>query len=155
MDIQEFEKDKRVEDFFIEHWGSSFIISGEEKLYGKDLPGFFSFENDKIVGLLTYHIKDNECEIVTLNSMVQNLGIGTALINSMIEKAKTIGISRLWLMTTNDNINAMKFYQKRGFVFAGINIDAIKKSRNLGQPIPEKGDFDIPIRDEIILEYIL
>ena len=58
-------------------------------------------------------------------------------------------------MTTNDNKNAMRFYQKRGFIFKGININAIQKSRALGQIIPEKGCFGIPIRDEIELEYPL
>ncbi len=155
MNIQEFQKDGRVSDFLVKRWGSNFIVSGTEKLYGKDLPGFFVFENDKIVGLLTYHIKNSECEIVSLDSLKEGQGIGTALVGSIIEKAKKISVSRLWLMTTNDNINAIRFYQKRGFVLRGININAIQKSRDLGQIIPEKGYFDIPIRDEIELEYPL
>lgn len=155
IEIQEFQKDKRVADFFVEQWGKDFIISGEEKLYGKDLPGFVVVENDKIIGLLTYNLKNNECEIVTLNSLKPNSGLGTALIDSMINKAKEIGITRLWLMTTNDNTDAMRFYQKRGFIVKGINVNAIQKSRNLGQPIPEIGNHGIPIRDEIILEYTL
>lgn len=142
-----------IKEVFNERWGGDFIVSGEEKLYYKDLPGFVAVENEKTVGLLTYHIKNNECEIVTLDSLKENLGIGTALIESMIEEAKNMGASRLWLMTTNDNINAMRFYQKRGFVFKNINVNAIQKSRDLKQSIPEKGYFDIPIRDEIELEY--
>jgi N-acetylglutamate synthase-like GNAT family acetyltransferase len=144
-----------INNLFNERWGGDFIVSGKEKLYCKDLPGFVAVENNKIVGLLTHHIENNECEIVTLDSLKENSGIGTALIESMIKEAKKTGISRLWLMTTNDNINAMRFYQKRGFVFKNINVNAIQKSRNLKQSIPEKGYFDIPIRDEIELEYPL
>jgi N-acetylglutamate synthase-like GNAT family acetyltransferase len=155
MHIQEIKKDKRVSDFFVKRWGSDFIISGSERLYGKDLPGFVIFDNNEIIGLLTYNIKNKECEIVTLDSLIGNSGIGTALVDSMIIKAKNMGASRLWLMTTNDNINAIRFYQRRGFVFKGININAIQKSRDLGQIIPQKGYFGIPVRDEIELEYPL
>lgn len=153
MKIQEFDKNHKISDFFNDRWGSDFIVSGSEKLYGKDLPGFVIYDNDKIVGLLTYHLKDDNCEIVTLDSLKPNSGIGSALINAMIDKTRKQKFSRLWLMTTNDNIDAMRFYQRRGFVFSGININAIQKSRELGQEIPEKGQYDIPIRDEIELEF--
>jgi len=155
MHIREFKKDKQVSDFFIKRWGSDFIISGEEKLYGKDLPGFAAFENEQMVGLLTYNIKNNSCEIVTLDSLKENSGIGTALIEAMIKKAADMRATRLWLMTTNDNVNAIRFYQKRGFVIKRININAIQKSRDLGQNIPRLGNYGIPIRDEIEFEYPL
>ncbi|MFA7253511.1 MAG: GNAT family N-acetyltransferase [Patescibacteria group bacterium] len=155
MKVQEFDKNDKVSTFFIDRWGCDFIVSGEEKLYGKDLPGFAVYGDNKIIGLLTYHLKNNECEIVTLDSIELNSGIGSALLNAMVKKAIDNKYSRLWLMTTNDNIDAMRFYQKRGFVFSGINIDAIQKSRDLGQEIPETGHYNIPIRDEIELEYQL
>ena len=144
-----------IKKVFNERWGGDFIVSGNQKLYAKDLSGFAFFEKNEMAGLLTYHIKNNKCEIVTLDSLRENMGIGTALIDTMIKKAEKMGVSRLWLMTTNDNLNAMRFYQKRGFVFKKININAIQKSRNLKQSIPEKGYFGIPIRDEIELEYPL
>lgn len=155
MDIYEFEKDNRVADFFVEHWGSDFIVSGKEKLYGKDLPGFAILENDKIIGLLTYHVNKNECEIVSMDSLKPNKGIGTKLIDKMIEKARKEHFSRLWLLTTNDNVDAMRFYQKRGFVFKAVYPNTIEKSRELKQDIPEKGFYDIPIRDEIEFEFPL
>jgi len=155
VSIQEFDKNSEVSNFFKSRWGCDFIVSGEEKLFGNDLPGFVVYEGGKIAGLLTYHLKNNECEIVTLDSLKPNSGIGSDLIKAMVKKAKENGYSRLWLMTTNDNIDAMRFYQKRGFVFSGININAIQKSRDLGQDIPETGNHGIPIRDEIVLEYPL
>lgn len=153
--ITEFKNDNRVTDFFIKNWGCDFIVSKGEKLYGKDLPGFMAVDGDDIVGLLTYYVVNKSCEIVTIDSLIPNQGIGSELIERIINKSKTEGLKRLWLMTTNDNIDAMKFYQKRKFVFAAIHVDQIKKSRELKQSIPEFGSYGIPIRDEIEMEYPL
>lgn len=155
MNIQEFDRNDKLSAFFNDRWGCDFVVSGDDELYGKDLPGFVIYEDSEIIGLLTYHLEDGDCEIVTLDSLRPNSGIGSALIKAMVKKAQENKYSRLWLMTTNDNIDAMRFYQKRGFVFTGINIDAIQKSRDLGQDIPEIGHYDIPVRDEIELEYPL
>ena len=62
---------------------------------------------------------------------------------------------RIWLITTNDNINAIKFYQKCGFVFSAVYCDAIKNSRRIKPEIPLIGNFNIPIRDELEFELIL
>ncbi|MEI7917996.1 MAG: GNAT family N-acetyltransferase [Candidatus Saccharibacteria bacterium] len=154
-EIIEFIQDDRICDFFVKNWGNDFIVSNGEILYGADLPGFMVLDGDKIIGLLTYHVSNNSCEIVSINSLVPNIGIGTKLLNKMIEKAKQDKYSRLWLMTSNDNIDAMRFYQTNGFVFAAIYPNAIEKSRQLGQRIPKLGSYNIPVRDEIEFEYPL
>lgn len=154
MNIVEINKDKRVDDFFTAHWGADFIVSQGERFYGHELDGFGIIDGSEILCLLTYHVKNDECEIVSLNSSMRNQGIGTDLIKKMIEKArKIVGLKRLWLMTTNDNLDAMRFYQKRGFVLTAVHPDAIEASRKLGQKIPEIGDYGIPIRDEIEMDY--
>lgn len=153
MEIIELKNDTRIDKFFIERWGSEFIVSGENKLFGHDLNGLAIFDQEKIIGLLTYHVENNECEIVTLDSLLEKQGIGSLLIENMIKKYNEMKAVRLWLMTTNDNLKALEFYQKRGFVLKAININAIEKSRQLGQKIPLIADNGIPIRDEIELEY--
>ena len=150
-----FESDARVAEFLIHNWGADFIVSDGKKLWGKDLPGFMMLEDGRIIGLLTYHIDNNECEIVSLDALLPYQGIGTKLVAEMINKAVEKKVSRLWLMTTNDNTDSMRFYQKRGFVMAAIHTDAIEKRRELKQSIPKLGNFDIPIRDEIEFEYPL
>ena len=60
--------------------------------------------------------------------------------------------TRLKLITTNDNIRGIEFYQKRGFVFANIYINAIENSRRLKPEIPMYADNGLPIRDEIEFE---
>jgi GNAT superfamily N-acetyltransferase len=155
IQIIEFDEDDRVGPFFTKNWGDDFIVSRGKIIYGIDLPGFMVLENNKIIGLLTYHLENNSCEIVSLDSLTPNQGVGSKLIQKMIDKAKNDKYSRLWLITINDNIDAMKFYQKIGFVFKAIYPNAIEESRKLKQNIPMVGNYEIPIRDEIELEYPL
>jgi ribosomal protein S18 acetylase RimI-like enzyme len=107
---------------------------------------------EKIVGLLTYNIDGTDCEIVTLDSWGQSKGVGTELLEAVKQSARQEGCKRLWLITTNDNIHALRFYQKRGFVFAAIHVNAVEGSRKIKPEIPLSGDNGIPIRDEIKLE---
>jgi N-acetylglutamate synthase-like GNAT family acetyltransferase len=137
------------------HWGSTKIVSRGIIHDAAELSGFIAHDNGQIVGLLTYNIAENNCEIVTLNSLRENIGIGGALISLVLQVAKENGNKRLWLITTNDNLSAIRFYQKRGFQIAAIHIDAIKKSRQLKPEIPLLGNFDIPIRDEIEMEILI
>ena len=59
---------------------------------------------------------------------------------------------KLWVITTNDNLDALRFYQKRGYTITKVHTDALKGWRKQKPEIPETGFYDIPIRDEIELE---
>ncbi|MBK9123270.1 MAG: GNAT family N-acetyltransferase, partial [Chloroflexi bacterium] len=65
------------------------------------------------------------------------------------------GIHRLWLITTNDNLDALRFYQKRGWHLVAVHRDALNESRRLKPQIPIIGMDGIPLRDEIELEMTL
>lgn len=55
-------------------------------------------------------------------------------------------------MTTNDE--ALRFYQRRGFRLSALRTGAVDESRSRLKPqIPTAGDFGIPVRDEIELEW--
>lgn len=116
------------------------------------LPGFVCVEDETIQGVVTYHITNGECEIVTLNSFKENAGIGEDLINAVLGVAKAQGCGRLWLLTTNDNIHAIRYYQKRGFAWAGININAMDAAREIKPSIPLLGHHGIPIKHELVFE---
>jgi GNAT superfamily N-acetyltransferase len=147
------ENDKKWIKQFIEHeWASNRIITRGIVHYPERLPGLIAIKNKNPVGLLTYNIKDNECEIVSLNSLKEGLGIGSALIERLMKIANKQGCKRLWIITTNDNTEALRFYQIKGFKIKAIYIDEIKKSRLLKPEIPLRGLYDIEIRDEIELE---
>ncbi len=138
--------------FISEQWGSNIIVSRGIIYTAHALPGFLAIEHGERVGLITYHIKGAECEIISLDSARPGKGIGTALIAAVRQEAQQAGCRRLWLITTNDNLDALRFYQKRGFVLVAVHRNAIELSRRLKSQIPLIGEHGIPIRDEIELE---
>ncbi|GHO94755.1 N-acetyltransferase [Reticulibacter mediterranei] len=139
--------------FISEQWGSNIIISRGTFYTADALPGFIAVEDGKRVGLITYHIQGNECEVVSVDSTRPGKGIGTALIDAVRQEAQRTGCKRLWLITTNDNLTALRFYQRHGFVLVAVHRNAIDEvSRKLKPQIPLIGEHGIPIRDEIELE---
>ncbi len=141
-----------IADVVREHWVSEVVVSRGKVHHPGGLPGFVAWKSGERFGLLTYRIEEAECEVVTLDSQREGLGIGTALINAAREAARSAGCTRLWLITTNDNLHALRFYQKRGFVIAAVHVNALAESRRLKPEIPLTGFDDIPLRDEIELE---
>jgi DNA-3-methyladenine glycosylase I len=123
--------------------------------YPQDLPGFVVLYLGEKVGLITYNIIEHNCEIVTIDSTHPSSGVGTALIEAVKDIAIKSGCKRLWLITTNDNMNALRFYQKRGFRLVAVHNNALEQSRKLKPEIPMLGNHGIPLRDEIELEMIL
>ena len=135
-----------------QHWGSERMVARGEIFYPADHAGFVALLEGEPAGLLTYRIVDQECEITALDSSKEGIGIGTTLIEAARQVAVEAGCRRLWLITTNDNLNALGFYQKRGFVLAAVYPNAMQHSRELKPEIPLIGANNIPLRDEIELE---
>jgi len=137
-------------------WGADVVISRGRKVYSTDIDGFVAKDQSgERVGLVTFEVVGDQCEIVTLDAFTKFSGIGTKLINAIINEIKSSSVKRLWLITTNDNLDAIRFYQKRGFTIAGVHVNAIKKSREMKPSIPLVGHYGIPIRDEIEFEIML
>ena len=63
------------------------------------------------------------------------------------------GGGRLWLVTTNDNLDALRFYQRRGLRITAVAAGAVDEARKIKPGIPLLGDHGIAIRDEITLEF--
>jgi ribosomal protein S18 acetylase RimI-like enzyme len=144
-----------VRQWMVNHWGAELMIVHGEQLYPVEYPGFVAETGTDVVGLVTYILRGDECEILTLDSLAEGQGIGSALIEAVRKIALEKGARRLWLITTNDNLHALRFYQKRGFELVKIHRHAVDESRELKPSIPLVGDSGIPIRDEIELEILL
>ncbi len=144
-----------VARFVAERWGTETVIVHGAVYRPQQLPGFLALEQGETVGLVTCHVAGASCEIVTLDSLRPNLGIGAALIQAVKMVACAAGCRRLWLTTTNDNLDALRFYQKRGFELVAMHRGAVAAARKLKPEIPLTGDHGIPIRDEIELEMAL
>jgi len=157
LEIRALSNDDRewVARFVEERWGAPLVVSRGVAHWPDRYPGSGAFEEGQVVGLITYRIDGDECEIVTLDSLREGAGIGTALIEAVKKVAREAGCKRLWLITTNDNLPALRFYQKRGFVLAALYPNALEQSRRLKPGISLVGIDGIPLRDEIELEMIL
>lgn len=133
-------------------FGGDFVVSREEVHDPHKLPGFIATEGPERVGLVTYNITGKSCEVVTIDALCQFMGIGTELLDKVEVVARSVGCSRLWAITTNDNIDAQRFFQKRGFVISEVRLGSMAKIRLLKPNIPLDGCYGIPIRDEIEFE---
>lgn len=142
-----------VEELIAARWGAPYVIAHGDLIVPADLPGFVALAGgtDDYAGLVTYRMAGNSCEIVTLDSLQPFVGIGTALVEAVTAVARAAGSNRLWLITTNDNLDALRFYQRRGFRLVRVDPGAIDRSRRL-KPIPSIGEYGIPVRDELELE---
>jgi|YNPMSStandDraft_1061717.scaffolds.fasta_scaffold15094_2 ribosomal protein S18 acetylase RimI-like enzyme len=143
-----------VQRVIYQRWGDDVVIVHGVVYHPSELAGFAAFEVNglRVVGLVTYVIRQDACEIVTLDSLVERQGIGTHLVAAVHQRAEQAGCHRLWLVTTNDNLNALRFYQKYGFCLAALYKEAVVKARQIKPSIPMTGESGIPIRDEIELE---
>ncbi len=144
-----------VTRYLHQHWGSHLIVTRGKIHDAGKLPGFVAISGKEIVGLITFNIDADQCEIVTLNSSIQGIGIGTALLKAAQKVALKQNCTRLWLITTNDNLPALRFYQRRGFKVIAIHPGAIIESRKLKPEIPFFGIDGISIEDEIELDFEL
>jgi ribosomal protein S18 acetylase RimI-like enzyme len=149
--VQEVEKSK-VTDFFITHWGSAQMVVSSGIFQCDELDGFLALEDTgAILGLCTYTLAGNDCEMISLDSVAENQGTGTALIRRLEEEAQAKGCESVSLITTNDNLHALGFYQRRGYSIVGIFPQAVEKARRIKPEIPLVADNGIPIQDEILL----
>ena len=145
----------RLRQFWIEHWGGEEMITRGNVYRPEQLDGFVTEDHDEWIGLITFVIRDNELEVTSLDSLRESQDIGTTLIQKVIEAARTKDCKRVFLITTNDNLNALGFYQKRDFELVKINRGAVNESRKIKPSIPLIGENNIPLRDEIELEILI
>ena len=142
-----------VIDYISNEWGLPVVTRGKI-IDIKNLPGFVVLHDDKPAGAIIYQIVNYECEIAVLFSLMMNAGSGTALIKAVIDIAQVNKCKRVWLITTNDNTPAIRFYQKRGFNMKALHVNAFKET----QRIKNEGDGtiygndNIPILHEIEFE---
>jgi ribosomal protein S18 acetylase RimI-like enzyme len=138
-------------DVLRETWGPM-VISRGRVVDPTGLPAVVCVRRGRPVGVATNEPGTTDCELVTIDAFREHLGVGSALLAAVEEAARASGCSRLWLITTNDNLDALRFYQRRGMRIAAVHAGAIEQSRALKPSIPPTGHFGIEIRDEIELE---
>jgi ribosomal protein S18 acetylase RimI-like enzyme len=142
---------EQVREIMIKEWGSDYVIVHGDIIHPAELPGYKITDGEEWVGLITCTIRGQECEIVTLNSFREGEGIGETLTKSVEAYALSQNCKTCMLVTTNDNLNALGFYQRRGFYISEVRPGAVDESRKVKMSIPLVAENGIPIRDEITL----
>lgn len=138
--------------FLAERWGSAEIVTRGRVHAADRCEGIVAESAGERIGLVTFRFEGGECELVSLDSVREGTGVGGALLDGAIGRAREEGCRRLWLITTNDNLAAVRFYQKRGLRLRAVYPNAMEESRRIKPEIPRTGRDGIPLRDEIEME---
>ncbi|HLI61507.1 MAG TPA: GNAT family N-acetyltransferase [Solirubrobacteraceae bacterium] len=138
-------------------WGATTVVSRGRVHDASRLPALLSFaaEGGDPLGLATLSLENGECELVTLDAFPRRRGVGSALLSAAADWARARGCRRLWLITSNDNLDAVRFYQRRGLRLVAVHRGAVDRARELKPGIPEVGEYGIAIHDELELELAL
>ncbi len=141
-----------IKTLLLESWGNDVVVLQGRLYHPAQLPAFIAEQNKERIGLVTYILDKETCEIISLNSLQPGQGIGTLLLDAVKHVAGENGCAEMKLFTTNDNTNALYFYQKYGFYLEELIKDGIASDRKLKPEIPLKADNGIPIRDYLLLK---
>ena len=141
-----------LERQLLESWGSLIVVSRGRVHDASRLSALVAVRGDELVGLATFAVGDAECELVTLDALRRREGVGSALLARVAQQAAERGCRRVWLITTNDNINGLRFYQRRGMRLVAVHPGAVDEARRLKPSIPVVGEHGIPIHDELEFE---
>ena len=153
VDVRPVREDERnwVATLLEERWSGTYMVIRGEVHDLSGAPALVALDGDERVGLVTYVIRGDECEITSLDSLTPGKGVGSALLQAVGDAARANGCTQLRAVTTNDNVDALRFYQKRGFVLYELHRDAVTRGRALKPSIPWLGCHGIPLRDELEL----
>ncbi|GAA2206302.1 GNAT family N-acetyltransferase [Nonomuraea monospora] len=137
-------------------WGGTtlMILGGGKQVDVTELPGFVAELDGEVAGLVTYLEDEGAVEIASLDAVMPGKGVGRALLDAVRAVAVERGAVRLWLITTNDNTHALRFYQRYGFDLVALHRNAMDRVRAIKPGIPAEAD-GIPIRHELELELLL
>jgi N-acetylglutamate synthase-like GNAT family acetyltransferase len=137
-------------------FASTRLVSRGRVLEDASILDGFIVENDgRPVGCALWHEIDGDAELAVIATTYRGAGAGTALLDAVVDYSRASGWNRLWLITTNDNTDALRLYQRAGWDWVAWHRDAVSDARPLKPELPVTGAHDIPIRHEIELEFPL
>ena len=117
------------------------------------LHGVGAWEDDQLVGLATYAVGSKRAELAALavTRTRRRRGIGGCLVEAVASLSAGAGADELWLVTTNDNLDVLRLYQRHGFHLTELHARAVDGAREPKPTIPLLGQHGIPLRDELVL----
>lgn len=140
----------RVVALFVTDFGRSKFIAFGEEFQAETVPTIVAEMDGDLAGALAYRLQQGMLQIVALatDPEWQRSGVGGQLVDHAERVALEAGATHVAVATTNDNLPALYFYQRRGYRLTEVAVDAIA-SANEGATIV--GFAGIVIRDEFHL----
>lgn len=138
-----------------EHWGEGELHSLGRWFDPSSLPGFIAEIDGQPAGHISLQHDERETEVVTLSASSASAGVGSMLLDVAEDLARAHGHQRIYLTATNDAMQTLQFYQRRGWRISGVNVGGMDAARAKKPSIPRMGLHGVPLRDEIIFEYRL
>ena len=133
------------------------LISYGGKFEITDCESLVAERDGRLVGLLAYLWREGEGDCLVVAFAVaggdQGRGVGAQLQGWLEGECRGRGVERLILSTTNDNLPALYFYQRRGFQIVSVLPGVIQEElRSILSGAEPPGFGGIPVRDEIRLQ---
>ncbi|KZL14479.1 MULTISPECIES: GNAT family N-acetyltransferase [unclassified Pseudovibrio] len=141
---------EQVVELLVNRWTSPEQLLDGEMVDASRLPGYLALDEGRLVGMITLIKREQEWEILTLDSLQRWGGVGTLLLDASVDAARQEGLGRIMVRTSNDNLDAFRFYQRRGFRLEKVVQGVIDEERKLKPEIPVTGLHGILLRDEVI-----
>jgi GNAT superfamily N-acetyltransferase len=141
-----------VDALTVRHFGETRVVYVSGSMNSAGLPGAVALLEGRFAGAVTWAGEGDALRVVTIASVVESRGVGRALLAAAEAEGRARRAVRLVISTTNDNLRALRIYQRAGFVLAALHAGAVAEQRRLKPAIPEIGANGIPIRDQIDLE---
>jgi GNAT superfamily N-acetyltransferase len=153
VQVRDLRDDERgwLAERLTERWGAVHVARLGVLRDASALPALVAEQDGIGVGVLTYEVVDGACEVMTIDAFLEGAFVGSVLLNAVSQRAADLACSRLWLITSNDNLRALRFYQRRGLRLIALHRGAVDAARTLKPSIPLVGDYGIEIHDEIEL----
>ena len=128
-------------------WGGTTIVVHGDEIDLLAYPAIVAGERD---GIAIFR-EEPSAELLLLSAFTKGAGVGTALLEALIAELRERGAPSLRVTTTNDNLDALRFYQRRGFQLVELRPGAVDAARRRKPSIPELGEHGIPLTDELDL----
>jgi GNAT superfamily N-acetyltransferase len=144
-----------LEELLRLRWSGGALVLRGKIVHPKDVEAIAAYHEGRLAGVATWLLEGPVIYLVTLNNISDQRGVGMALLDATMQLGREKGSALLRVIVTNDNLNALGFYQRRGFRIIAVTPGAVDMIRTLLPNIPIMGANRIPIRDEIELEIAL
>ncbi|GAB3448428.1 GNAT family N-acetyltransferase [Phycicoccus ginsengisoli] len=144
-----------VAEVLLKEWTSTSVARRGQLIEAPGLPGYLATLGGQRIGLVLVDVKGREFEVVAIGTTRPRRGVGRALMERCFAEARATGCRRVWLVTTNNNIAAIAFYQRMGMDLLALHRNAVRVSRELKPSIPVRDDTGVRIDHELEFELLL